>query len=149
MVAGERGDLLMAQGRFEEAKRIYAELSALHDGPPTAREIRAALACGEQDRARKLLQERQAARDGTTPSIAELRLELTVAEALEDEQTAGEAATALEQLEWTQREHLIGMLALNNQPDLEVVPDVPALEPADGGCPRRSDRHAPAALGLR
>jgi ATP-dependent DNA helicase RecQ len=132
MISGpaERGDLLVAQGRHEEAKRVLADLAAWRDGPPTARDIRAALACGEPDRAALLLRERQAAREGTAPSVADLRLERAVALAQDDADAANEIDAALRTLEAAARDQLVTTLGLDKHADLEVVPDVPALEPA-------------------
>lgn len=126
MSLNDRGDILMAQEHFVEAKQAYAEASALHEGPPTLREARAALACQELGRAHALLVERLAMHGEARPAIAELRLQQEVAAAMGDDQALAAATTALDTWEASERADLIARLGLGTHEDLEVVPDVPA-----------------------
>ncbi|MDQ5854626.1 MAG: hypothetical protein M3380_21650, partial [Chloroflexota bacterium] len=132
---GNRGDLLMAQGRYQEAKCAYAEGAQLHEGPPSIHEVRAALACHEPECARALLLERQVVRGEARPAIEELRLWQAVARALGDTRLEAESAAELAALEASERARLIELLGLGAHSDLEVVPDVPATAESDGNVP--------------
>ncbi|HZG65464.1 MAG TPA: RecQ family ATP-dependent DNA helicase, partial [Herpetosiphonaceae bacterium] len=122
----DRGDILMAQGDFVEAKQAYAEATALHEGPPSIRDVRAALACGEATRAQALLAERASARGEARPAIAELRLIGEVCAAAGDHAGLTAASVELDLWEATERAELIARLGLGAHEELEVVPDVPA-----------------------
>lgn len=124
----DRGEMLLAQGRPEDAKHVFAQAAALREGPPSLGEIRAAVACGELERARALLQERRSARGDAPMPLHELRVQQAVMEASGDREALAEIMVELGLLEGAERERLLELLGLTEQVDLEVVPDVPAYE---------------------
>ena len=132
------GDLLAAQGRFDEAKRAFARGAQSVQGPPTLRDIRGALACGDPVRAGALLHERLLQRGEAGPSADDLRLRIAIAGATGDDTTEAEAA--LGALEAAERAQILELLGLTEQVDLEIVPDVPVMEAGTAEAPPEAVR---------
>ncbi|HSH80822.1 MAG TPA: RecQ family ATP-dependent DNA helicase [Herpetosiphonaceae bacterium] len=130
-----RGDMFLAQGRYEEAQAVFSTLAALREGPPTLREARVALLRGEAARSWALLQARQAVRGDAQTAPDELRLLRDVAAAMADAAAYDDAVSRLAALEETERARLIELLGLDVGSDLEIVPDVPADEPGNVQAP--------------
>src|SRR5919202_1792217 len=145
----ERGDLLIAQGRYKEARRAYADTALLREASPTVREVRAALLDGEPQQARALLADRWSVRAGMRPALDELRLQVEITAAFGDTAEQAKVVATLADLEASERAQLIEMLGLAEHLDLEVVPDVPAMEVADIDVPAEARRLLQEQWGYR
>jgi ATP-dependent DNA helicase RecQ len=122
------GDLLMAQGDLHGARRVFAQAALDRDALPGTKEIRATLFGGDPARAKALLEERRAGRRDVAPTLEELQLWQEIAAALGDSDAAAKAQAEIAGLEAAERDALLRLLGLGERSDLEVVPDVPALE---------------------